>query len=111
MPYVKGQGYVRVTKSKEELSALRSRLGKEGGAKRKAMGYKGVGRKKGWTKDPSLKAIPARTLTVRDPDYAVIVKCASCAQKPIVEFMHMVAEGLKKRNPQIFGENAPKVET
>lgn len=110
MPYVKGKGYVRVTKSPEELSALRSKLGKQGGAKRKEMGYKGVGRKKGWTKDPSTKAIPARTLTVREPDYAVIVKCASFAQKPIVEFMHLVAEGLKKRNPQIFGEDAPTVE-
>ena len=102
MPYVKGVGYVRKTQSKEELSALRSKLGKEGGAKRKAMGYKGVGRKKGWTKDPSLKAIPAKTLTVRQPDYEVIVKCAFAANVPQVEFLHRWAESLKVKNPQLF---------
>ena len=27
----------------------------------------------------------------------------------MVEFMHLNAEGLKKRNPQIFGEDTPTV--
>ena len=38
-----------------------------------------------------------------------IVKCASVAQKPIVEFMHLVAEGLKRRNPKIFGSDAIQI--
>lgn len=97
-------------KTKEELSRIRSEAAKKGIAARKAVGYAGVGRKKGWTKDPSLKATPVKTLTVREPDYAVIVRCASFAQKPIVEFMHMNAEGLKKRNPHLFSESAPTVE-
>ena len=62
------------------------------------------GRKKGWTKDPSLKGIPAKTITVRDPDYQVFVKLAFAANLPIVEFMHKVAEGMKQRNPKIFSE-------
>lgn len=94
----------------EELSRIRSEAAKKGVEARKAVGYKGVGRKKGWTKDPSLKSIPNRTMSVRDPDYRVFVRCASAANVPLVEFMHMNAEGLKKRNPQIFGDAAPKVE-
>lgn len=92
----------------EELSRIRSEAGKKGGAKRKLMGYAGVGRKKGWTKDPALKAIPSRTVTVREPDYQVFVRLAGAANKPIVEFMHNVAEGLKKRNPQFFTPDVEK---
>ncbi len=109
MPYVKGVGYVRKTKSKEELSALRSQLGKQGGAKRKAMGYAGVGRKKGWTKDPALRAIPSKTLTVREPDYNVFVRLASVQGVAIVEFMHIVAESLRGKNAELFAPDAPRV--
>lgn len=109
MPYVKGKGWVRLTKSKEELSLLRSRIAKEGAEKRKEIGYKNVGRKKGWTKDPELKAVPTRTLTVRQPDYEVFVKCAYASNMPQVEFLHIVAENLKKKNPQLFEPNKPEV--
>ena len=60
------------------------------------------GRKKGWTKDPSLKAIPQRTITVRDPDYQVFVKLAFTANLPIVEFMHRLAEKMRERNRKLF---------
>ena len=104
MPYVKGVGYVRKTKSREELSALRSELGKKGAQGLLKSGKFKGGRKKGWTKNPSLKAIPSRTLTVRQPDYEVFVKCAFAANVSQVEFLHMVADSLKVKNPQLFAQ-------
>jgi hypothetical protein len=109
MPYVKGVGWVRLTKSKEELSLLRSRIAKEGVEKRKEIGYKNVGRKKGWTKDPELKAVPTKTLTVRQSDYEVFTKCAYAENVAQVEFMHKIAEKLKEKNPQLFAPNETKV--
>ena len=102
MPYVKGKGYVRSTRTKEELSKLKSEAGKKGGEARKKLGYAGVGRKRGWTKDPALKAIPAKTLTVREPDYQVFVRLAHIEGVPQVEFMHLLAESLKAKNPDAF---------
>ena len=49
-------------------------------------------------------------MTIREPDYIVFNKCAHAANVPMVEFMHLNAEGLKKRNPKIFGTDAPTVE-
>ena len=95
--------------TKEELSRIRSEAAKKGAAARKAVGYANVGRKKG-TANPTAKGVPNRTMSVRDSDYHVFVKCAFAANVPLVEFMHMNAEGLKRRNPQLFGENTPKVE-
>lgn len=97
-------------KTREELSRIRSEAAKKGIAARKAVGYAGVGRKKGWTKNPSLRGIQHRTLSVREPDYLVFGRCARAAGIPMVEFMHLNAEGLKRRNPQLFAEDAPKVE-
>ena len=102
--------YVKKYKTKEELSRIRAEAGRKGAAALKASGNFRGGRKKGWTKDPALKAIPAKTLTVREPDYQVYVKCAFAANVPIVEFMHLNAEALKKRNPQLFAPDAPVVE-
>ena len=93
----------------EELSRIRSEAAKKGAAARKAVAYANVGRKKG-TANPTAKGIPNRTMSVRDPDYQVFVKCAFAANVPLVEFMHLNAEGLKKRNPKIFGTDAPIVE-
>lgn len=89
------------------ISRIRSEAGKKGGINRKKLGYAGVGRKKGWTKDPSLKSIPSRTITVREPDYQVFVKLAANDKCPIVEFMHKVANKLRELNPHIL--NAPPV--
>lgn len=102
--------YVKKYKTDAERRLAQSIAGKKGADKRRAVGYANVGRKKGWTKDPALKAIPAKTLTVREPDYQVYVKCAFAANVPIVEFMHLNAEALKKRNPQLFAPDAPVVE-
>lgn len=49
-------------------------------------------------------------MTIHEPDYVVFSKCAHTAKTPMIEFMHTNAEGLKKRNPQIFDANAPTVE-
>ncbi|MBO7688644.1 MAG: hypothetical protein J6V72_19860 [Kiritimatiellae bacterium] len=89
--------YERKFKTAAELSAFRSELAKN----RKIR--KG-GRPKGWTKDPALKATPSRTITVRQPDYEVFVKCAFAANVPQVEFLHMLAESLKEKNPQLFAQ-------
>ena len=60
------------------------------------------GRPKGSrNKNPSA-AIPSKTMTVRENDYKVYVKLAYAANVPIVEFMHIVAESLKAKNPDIF---------
>ena len=95
--------YERKFKTAAELSAFRSQMAKN------RKNRKG-GRPKGWTKDPALKATPSRTVTVRQPDYEVFVKCAFASKVPLVEFMHMNAEGLKRRNPQLFAADAPTVE-
>ena len=67
------------------------------------------GRPKGSTNKNPRATIPPKTLTVREDDYQVIVKCAFAANKPIVEFMHVLAEHLKAKNPKLFSEE-PKVE-
>lgn len=95
--------YVRKFKTAAELSAFRSQIAKN----RK---NNNGGRKPGSpNKNPAVRE-PARTLTVRQSDYDVIVKCAFTAGKTIVDFMHFVAEGLKRRNPKLFGADAPTVE-
>ena len=95
--------YVRKFKTDAELSAFRSEMAKN------RKNRKG-GRPKGSTnKNPALGGA-SKTMTVREPDYQVFVKCAFAANVPLVEFMHLNAEGLKKRNPKIFCTDAPTVE-
>jgi hypothetical protein len=93
----------------EELSRIRSEAARKGIEKRKAVGYANVGRKKGWTKDPSLKGVQTCTMSIRKPDYDVFVRCANAADKPIVSFMHDVADSLKARNPALFAPDAQGV--
>lgn len=90
--------------TKEELSAIRAKAGAKGAeALRKSGNFKG-GRKKGWTKDPALKAIPPRSLTVRDPDYQVFRKFAFAKEVPIVEAMHKIAASILKNYPDLKPE-------
>lgn len=90
---------IRTPEEQAELSRKRSEAGRKGAAA--VRNHRG-GRPKGSTKDPSLKAIPSRTLTVREPDYQVYVKLANAQDVPIVEFMHLNAEHLKEVNPEVF---------
>lgn len=60
------------------------------------------GRPKGWTKDPAAKAVPPKTIALREPDYQVFSKLAFAANVPIVELMHNIAEAMKRRNPRVF---------
>ena len=96
--------------TKEELSRIRSEAGKKGAKSTRERGHFKGGRPKGSPNKNPLRGLPSKSLTVREPDYQVFVKCAFAANVPLVEFMHLNAEGLKKRNPQIFGTDAPTVE-
>lgn len=95
--------YVRKFKTDAELSAFRSEIAKN------RKNRKG-GRPKGTpNKTPALGGA-SKTMTVREPDYQVFVKCAFADNVPLVQFMHKNAEGLKARNPHLFSEAAPTVE-
>ena len=98
MPYQKKYA------TEEERRRAKSEAGKKGAAAlAKSKNYRG-GRPKGSrNKNPSA-AIPPKTMTVRENDYKVYVKLAYAANVPIVEFMHIVAESLKAKNPSIFSE-------
>lgn len=91
--------------TREELSRVRAEAARKGVEARKAVGYKGVGRKKGWTKDPALKAIPPRSLTVREPDYQVFRKFAFKKEVPIVEGMHRIAASVLRNYPELKPES------
>ena len=105
--------YVKKYATDEERRAAMRKNGIKGAAAAKASGKK-LGRPVGSknlnqsNKNPRA-TIPPKTLTVREDDYQVIVKCAFAANKPIVEFMHVLAEHLKTKNPKLFSEE-PKVE-
>ena len=92
-------------KTKEELSAIRAAAGAKGAAALRASGNFRGGRKKGWTKDPTLKAIPPRSLTVREPDYQVFRKFAFKKEVPIVEGMHKIAASILRNHPELKPEN------
>ena len=96
--------------TREELSKLRSEIGKKGAARRIALGHNKGGRPKGSPNKNPVPKVPPRTLTVRDPDYQVVVKMANAMNLPIVEFMHRAAEKWKANNPRIFSPSTtPKV--
>lgn len=92
-------------KTKEELSAIRAAAGAKGAAALRASGNFRGGRKKGWTKDPTLKAIPPRSLTVREPDYQVFRKFAFKKEVPIVEGMHKIAASILRNHPELKPED------
>lgn len=96
--------------TKEELSRIRSEAGKKGAKSTRERGHFRGGRPKGSpNKNPALGGA-SKTMTVREPDYRVFVKCAFADNVPLVQFMHKNAEGLKARNPHLFSESAPTVE-
>ena len=94
--------YVRKFKTDTELAAFRSNMAKNRKVNR-------GGRPKGCTKDPSLAAVPVRSLSIRQPDYEVFVRCAYATEQPIVSFVHEVAESLKAKNPALFAPDAQTV--
>lgn len=60
------------------------------------------GRPKGWTKDPALKAVPPRTMTVREPDYRAFSKMAWHQRLTLIDLMHNLAEALRRKHPDVF---------
>lgn len=69
----------------EELSRIRSEAGRKGG---RAAGY-GNGR------------APTKTITVREPDYHILVNYADAQQISIAETIHRICEGLKAKSPEL----------
>ena len=86
--------YVRITKNAAELSAARSRAAKS----RK---HNRGGRPAGSKTNPELKAVPTRSLTVRDPDYQVFRKYAFVNNIQIAETMHRLARSVLKNHPEL----------
>lgn len=89
--------YVRTTKTPAELSEARSRAAK---MRKNCRG----GRPAGSVKDPSAKAIPTRSLSIREPDYQVIRKFAFGKNVTIAEATHMLASALLKNHPDLKPE-------
>lgn len=90
--------YVRKTKSAAELSAARSRAAKS----RK---HNRGGRPAGSKTNPELKAVPTRSLTVREPDYQVFRKYAFVNNITIADATHRLARSLLKNHPELKPEN------
>jgi len=89
--------YVRKTKNAAELSAARSL------AARSRKHNRG-GRPAGSQKDPSMKVVPTRSLTVREPDYLVFRKYAFVNNITIAEATHRLAKSLLKNHPDLKPE-------
>ncbi len=95
--------YQKKYATKEERSRAMSLAGKKGAAALKASGNFHGGRPKGSrNKDSLFAAEPSRSILVRDSAYQVFVRCAGFMDKPMISFMSLVAESLKKKNPQLF---------
>lgn len=94
--------YQRKFKTDAELSAFRSKLARERTNNR-------GGRPKGSPNKNPRERVPSRTLTVRQPDYEVIVRCANAADVPLVELLHIWAESLKLKNAELFAPDRKPV--
>ena len=90
--------YIRKTKNAAELSAARSRAAK---SRKQNKG----GRPAGSKKNPELKAVPTRSLTVREPDYQVFRGYAFKSNIQIAEAMHGLAKSLLKNHPDLKPES------
>lgn len=101
--------YKKKYATEEERRLAKSEAGKRGAAARIAAGHNRGGRPKGSPNKNPVPRVPSRTLTVRQPDYEVIVKCAFAANVPQVEFLHLWAESLKEKNPHLFSPDAKPV--
>ena len=95
MPYVRAY-------TDEELAAKRREFGKMGAERRRAVGYENVGRKKGGKNKKPNPLGPIKNLTVREPDYKIFYRLAAAKDMAVSRLMHLVAETLKARNPQLF---------
>jgi len=81
--------------TKDELSRIRSL------ASQKRKTHKG-GRPKGWTKDPELKSVPIMSIPAREPDRQVFRKLAFAKNMAIAQLVHIVADNLVQKNPDVF---------
>lgn len=86
--------YVRKTKNAAELSAARSAAAK---SRRHCRG----GRPAGSQKDPSQRAVPTRSLCIREPDYQALRKYAFLGEMTIAEAVHRVVKPLVEGRPEL----------
>ena len=101
---MKGEMMKKEKLTREQLSRVRSENAKKGAETRKRLGLCHGGRPKGSTKDPTLTAIPPRSLTIREPDYQVFRKFAFKKEIAIAEAMHRIASSLLKNHPDLKPE-------
>lgn len=86
----------------ERLSRIRSEAGRKGAAAAKARGNHKGGRRKGEpVGEISIKELP-KTISVREPDYNILVRLAHAQGTTIISFMHLLAQSLKAKNPSLF---------
>ena len=89
--------------TREELSRIRAEAGRKGAASTIARGHSRGGRPKGATnKTPSGIESETRSVMVLAVSHGVFQKCANAAGRSMIDFMSVVADGLKRRNPQLF---------
>lgn len=97
--------YKRKYQTDEERRRAKSEAGRRGAEALKRSGNFRGGRPKGSRNKNAPFRFPTRTLTVRQPDYEVIVKMAHAMAVPIVEFLHAAAESWRERNPSLFAND------
>ena len=101
--------YKKKYATEEERRLAKAAAGRKGAEALKRSGNFRGGRPKGSPNKNAIPRVPSRTLTVRQPDYEVIVKCAFAANVPQVEFLHLWAESLKSKNQHLFSPDAKPV--
>ena len=102
--------YQKKYATKEERSLALSRAGKKGADKVKENGTHRGGRPKGSKSKNSLGGTPTKNLSLRVPAYNIFTRCAAASNRSLADFMSLVAENLKKKNPQLFSlRNAVQV--
>ena len=87
--------YERKFKTDAELAAFRSEMAKNRKVRR-------GGRPKGSTNKGPSTAVPTKTMTVREPDLAVLRKLAYENRHTLTEEFHNWCEAQKAAHPELF---------
>ncbi len=86
----------------EERRLAQAAGGRKGALALKASGNYRGGRPKGSKNKNSLGATPTQNLMLRVSAYNTFTRCASTANMTLIDFMSLVADGLRKKNPILF---------
>ena len=101
--------YQKKYKTDAERNLAKSLAGKKGAAALKASGNFRGGRPKGSPNKNAVPRVPTKTLTIREPDSNVFSRLAHVEGVPQVEFLHIIAEALKRKNPNVFKSESEAV--